>query len=365
MTSNDVHYGPDTREFRNAGQAEVSEDILAPDVEIDTDDEVNNVPAEDGLFINASDEEDLSSFRCIVCKTFPVFGGVFKCPERHLFCAGCYQMRVLDKMLGAQLGTCPRCGMRIYRHQPHRHVVGESILSTVIVGCEKCEMLMPRGQLRHHGRNECPKRLITCKYKRIGCKWKGPIGLLEEAHVENCEYRHKTGLELFEELRMIQEKRDAKQIQLVNIMKLLQLPHITVRLLHLLPQSETFPRNQFNAGPSFQAFGQHWCVKFKWQTPDNSELPLDQQTDHCSLLFQLCLESSDSLQQRGPLVLTFTLISSVYSHVRFQPNLCEKCDFTRDNTDGPPTLLYENSWRSLDMLINKRGFYTRLLMSRI
>ncbi|XP_034472040.1 cysteine and histidine-rich protein 1-like [Drosophila innubila] len=365
MSSEDFHFVQVRGTSPQWPTEEINQPSINRDVVIDTDDEVNNVPAGNGLFINGGeDPADLDIFRCIVCDTLP-FVEVLHCQQGHPICAGCYQIRVLDKMLGAQLGTCPLCGVRIYRHQPFRHLIAERRLYDAVVACERCEMHLPRGRLRLHGIKECPKRLITCKYKRIGCKWKGELGVLEEAHRENCEYRHKTGLELLDELRQIQEKRDAKRCQLVNIMKLLQLPHITARLLHQLPHLETFPRNHFVTGPIFKAFGQSWSVKLKWQAPNNSDEPYDQQSDNCSLLFQLCLEESDCLQLRTPLGLTYTLISGVYSDVRFQPNLCEKYDFTTDNMDGPPTLLYENSWQNLAILLNKRGFYARLLMARL
>jgi len=180
----------------------VSENELE-NVDIDTDDELNNVAAEDGLNINEEGSSgDLNVYRCVVCGTLP-FKELFQCQQGHLICAGCYQIRVLDKMLGADMGTCSQCGVRIYRHQQYRNLVGERRLSDIVVACEKCEIQLPRGQLRLHGIKDCPKRLVTCKFKRIGCNWKGTIGVLEKAIIWSKEQSLAKGTS---DLREIEEK---------------------------------------------------------------------------------------------------------------------------------------------------------------
>lgn len=321
---------------------------------------MTNVPNACGTIEGISNE--IEAFRCIVCKTLP-FTTLYQCQYEHILCAGCYQMRVLDKMLDTQLGTCPECSVRIYRHEPYRNQEGERQLAELQVACEDCGLNVQRCYLRDHCQTDCPLRLVTCKYRRIGCKWKGVLGVAVTEHEKNCQYQDKRGLQLLDELNQLQAARDAKQCLLGKIMKLLQLPHITVRLLQLLPQVEGFPRNNFKICSIFEAFSQSWSIQLKWQTPDDVEQPADQQNCNCSLLFQLCLESPDGC--RGSLGLTYTLVSGTYSEVRFQPNLCEKCDFTRENVYGPLTLLYKNSWLNCAKLLNDRGFYGRLLMARI
>ncbi|KAH8273818.1 hypothetical protein KR044_001143, partial [Drosophila immigrans] len=329
----------------------------------DSDDEINNVPAESGLYIGGLNTSgELNDFCCIVCKTVP-FSEIYQCLNGHLICAGCYQIRVLDKMLGSQLGTCPQCGVRIYRHRPYRNMLIEQSLAAAIVACEKCDVHLPRGYLRLHAIQHCCNRLTTCKYNRIGCKWKGKVGVLAEAHRENCEFRHKRAHELLRDLCEIQKKRDAKADLQDNLLKFLQLPHITQRLVHVMPLDVPFPQNSFTTAKTFEAFTQHWSIQFKWQTPNNADEPNGEDTDPCALLFELCVENFDT--NRGPLGLTYTLLSSIYSDIRFQPNLCEKHDFTSDNPHGPSTVLYKNSWCNITRLLNKRGFYARLLMARI
>ncbi|XP_017856791.1 PREDICTED: cysteine and histidine-rich protein 1-like [Drosophila arizonae] len=325
-----------------------------------TDDEMSNVPNPSGHI--EGDPSEIEAFRCIVCKTLP-YTTLYQCQYQHIICAGCYQMRVLDKMLGAQLGTCPQCSVRIYRHEPFRNLQGERRLAEVLVACEACGFSLQRAFLRIHCQTDCPLRLVACKYRRIGCKWKGVLGEAAAEHEQECEYRSKRGVQLLEELQQLQAERDSKQCLLSKIMKLLQLPNITVRLLQLLPQVEGFPRNTIKICSFFEAFSQSWSFQLKWQTPDDVEEPADQANCTCGLLFQLCLESPDTC--RGALGLTYTLASGTYSEVRFLPNLCEKCDFTRDNVCGPLTLIYKNSWLNCAKLLNDRGFYARLLMARI
>ncbi|KAH8377856.1 hypothetical protein KR093_007498, partial [Drosophila rubida] len=335
----------------------------------DSDDEINNVPLESGEYVSGlSISSQLSDFRCIVCYTVP-FSELYQCQNGHLICAGCYQIRVLDKMLGCELGTCPQCRVRIYRHRAYRNMLIEQALAAVVVACKKCAEHLPRNQLRQHAIHHCPHRLIACKYQRVGCSWKGKIGILQEAHNENCEFRHKTVEELLKYLRVIQEKRDARAALQANVLKFLQLPHITARLVHIMPFALPFPRNCYAIGHTFEAFTQHWSIKFKWMTPTESVEPGDSaepnedDDDPCALLFQLCMEYPDAT--RGPLGLTYTLLGSIYSDIRFQPNLCEKHDFTHENPTGPPALLYENSLCNVARLLNERGFYARLLMARI
>ncbi|KAH8418868.1 hypothetical protein KR222_007223, partial [Zaprionus bogoriensis] len=320
----------------------------------DTDDEQTNVPTRDG--VNAS--TDLEPLRCIVCKTLP-FNELFQCEYGHHMCAGCYHMRVLDKMLGSQLGTCPQCQVRIYRHQPLRNQVAEMRLSTVLVDCVECGKRLQRGFLRPHQLAICPQRIVSCRYKRIGCRWKERASGQGE-HEANCEFRHKKASELLETLQQLQVRRDGKRLLLGKLMKLLQLPLITVRLMQLLPQLDGFRVNSWVDIFNFEAFTQRWSLQLKWHTQEDVE---EREERMSTLWFQLRLESPDSA--RGPLGLTYTLVSGSHSDVRFLPNLCEKCDYSRDNLVGPTTLIYESSQQNIDQLLFHRGFFARLLMARI
>lgn len=332
---------------------------VQPELELDTDDELANVPHWEGV-----DGPDLEAFRCIVCKILP-FTALFQCQNGHQICAGCYHIRVLDKMLGEQLGTCPQCSVRIYRHEPYRNASGELALANALVTCELCQLPTQRDNLRHHKTLNCIMRLVVCKCRRLGCPWKGLYGTEHRLHERKCEFRTKKGFELIESLRKMQDERDAKRCLLGKVMKLLQLPLITVRLLQYLPQFDGFPRNLWVTGNNFDAFGQSWSVRYQWQTPEDETAGNEEELAvlPCSFLFHLRLESPDTC--RSALGLTYTLVSSVYTEVQFQPNLCEKCDFTRDNQDGPSHLLYENSYQSVDRLLTERGFFSRILMARI
>ncbi|XP_060646702.1 zinc finger TRAF-type-containing protein 1-like [Drosophila nasuta] len=347
------------------------EEIVSPrlsaedeiNTDVDSEDEINNVPAASGVFVHGLRiSGDLDNFRCIVCNTVP-FSKIYECNNGHLICAGCYQIRVLDKMLGSQMGTCSQCGVRIYRQRVNRNTDVEQQLAEAVVACEKCNMHLPRCQLRLHSLQDCCNRLTTCKYKRIGCKWKGKVGVLEEAHNENCEFRHKKAEELLKELRKMTEKRDKKTALRVNVMRFLQMPQITARMVHLIPTDETFLPNVFTTCQIIDAFNRRWSVEFMWRTANLADEPNEEETDPCTLLFQLCLYNSGI--ERSPLGLSYTLLSSTYSDIRFQANLCMRHDFSRDNPNGPVATIYENSWHNINRLLNKRGFYARLLMARI
>lgn len=326
--------------------------------DFDSEDELSNVPCFEG--INAP---DLEAYRCVYCQTLP-FTSLLQCQNGHQICAGCYQIRVLDKMLGDRLGTCPECSVRIYRHEPYRNVDGELELATVQVGCELCQKSIQRGFLRYHMSSICLRRLVHCKFKRIGCPWKGRFGAEQRQHERHCEFRRKKGYQMLDTLRAGQQKRDARNCLLAKVMKLLQLPLITVRLLHKMPTPEGFPRNLWVTGATFKAFALNWFLQYKWQTPGSD--PESQEEEAllpCSFLYKLCLEQAEVFH--GSLGLTYTLLSTIYSDVRFKANLCEKFDYSQENLNGPATLLYENSYQNIALLLNTRGFYGRILMTHM
>ncbi|KAH8410345.1 hypothetical protein KR009_012357, partial [Drosophila setifemur] len=338
----------------------------------DSDDELSNVPTPSGV----TDLETASSLehclnlivRCVMCKSIP-FIPVYQCHRGHPICAGCYQIRMNDLLLGSHLGTCPTCGSRIYRFEPHRNMVAERTLAELPVACEHCGSKMLRSGLRLHFLGECPKRLLSCKYRRLGCPWVGVAPELE-AHQADCPVKNKSGMELLEVLRLKQAIRDGKQRLMNQILVMMQLPHIKLRLLHVQPQKDResmFPRDCFVSVANFEVFHHRWSVLLKWQSPLKDGDPCAGAVEpgcqlFSSFVFQLRLDSANEV--RESIVVSFTFVSGTYSEVRFLPNLTERFKFSPKNMFGPPTVFYRNALNQCNKLLNERGIYTRLLIVR-
>ncbi|EDV33115.1 uncharacterized protein Dana_GF21697 [Drosophila ananassae] len=364
--------------------ASSNESLALEDTE--SDDELSNVATPSGFTERdaASNlEQRLNEVaRCVVCKNIS-FTALFQCQRGHLICAGCYEIRVHDKLLSAGLSTCPECGVRINIREPSQNVVVESTVAEMPVACEHCAAKMPRSGLREHFLRSCPKRLVSCQYHRLGCDWVGEAPWKSE-HETVCPVVGKSGLELLESLQLKQDTRDAKQRIISQILTIMQLPDLKMRRLQVLPQKTReglFPLDTFVSVARFQAYHHRWEVLLKWERPNQpivskelSEEGSDKSSpkeesdiapETCysafnTLMFKLRLESAADC--RSTLVLSYTFVQGTYSEVRFLPNLCERCEFSKDRIMSPPSIFYSHTKTHCSKLVNERGIFTRLLM---
>ncbi|EDW37136.1 GL26080 [Drosophila persimilis] len=327
-------------------------------------DDIGNVPffgviptdVEGSPFLDATIRQE---FHCNRCGTIPV-GRIYQCHKGHLICEGCHQVQVLDKMLFQALGTCPKCSARMYRHAPNRNIIAERILSEMKMTCEYCGAKMVRAALRSHFHSECQGRLVSCKYKRIGCPWYGPASEIA-AHDETCEFPGKTGAELMEYLRPIQAERDARLQILAKIEDTLLRSQLTVRLLHVLPQGpiRKFPHNEFVLVNEFRTHFMKWSLLIMWQSPaadDDHPQPMG------SLHFRLKIERPEN--SSSSLVFTYALVHGSHSEVAFLPNLCDRIEFSSNQLLGPPVMIYRHTMSHCKKLLIDRGIYARLLITR-
>ncbi|KAH8260037.1 hypothetical protein KR026_001903 [Drosophila bipectinata] len=376
---------------------------------IESDDELSNVATPSGVTERdaTSNLEQLLNVlaRCVMCKNIS-FTALFQCPRGHLICAGCYEIRVHDKSHTAGLSTCPECGVRINIREPIQNVVAESSVAKIPVACEHCGAKMLRFGLREHFLRSCPKRLVSCQYHRLGCEWVGEAPMQSD-HQNVCPVGGKTGLELLESLQLKQATRDAKDRIISQILTIMQLSDLKMRRLQVLPQCNRlglFPMDTFVSVARFQAYQHHWEVLLKWQSSprvptskenssedssknsnkeepdslpksseksseDGSEAAQKEEPDSLqkadspafnTLMFQLRLESADDC--RSTMVLSYTFVQGTYSEVRFIPNLCERCEFSKDRITSPPSVFYRHTHTHCSKLVNERGIFTRLLM---
>ncbi|CDQ91927.1 unnamed protein product [Oncorhynchus mykiss] len=136
---------------------------------------------------------------CTVCLDLPK-ASVYQCTNGHLMCAGCFIHLLADSRLKEEQATCPNCRCEITKSLCCRNLAVEKAVSELPTDCPFCLKQFPRSSLERHQKEECQDRytphwVTQCKYKRIGCPWKGPFHELP-AHEEECCHPTKTGTEL-------------------------------------------------------------------------------------------------------------------------------------------------------------------------
>ncbi|EDW77526.1 uncharacterized protein Dwil_GK24544 [Drosophila willistoni] len=290
--------------------------------------------------------------RCVKCHTVPI-NELFQCQNGHLLCASCYQVQVLDKMLGPLLGTCPSCSVRIYRHLPNRNLIAQRALADVQTICKFCGGATKRTTIRQHLLKECPKSIVFCKYRRIGCQWNG-IKSQMATHEAKCSFPHKTGAELREALLQRQASLDADREHYMRFSRFTQLANISVRLIQVLPCTEGMVLDQSKAAACFQAYNVHWTMLLRIDTSGHNFDGL------CSVMFRLRLDSS----VESTVVLSYAMLHGTYCEIRFLPNLCERFGFSNEKKLGPVNVIYRHVKEQCLKLLNERGLFGRLLMAR-
>lgn len=74
-----------------------------------------------------------------------------------------------------QVPTCPNCRVEISKSTASRNLAVEKAVSELPSECQFCNKEFPSKSLERHEKHECEERPTNCKFKRIGCPWKGPI----------------------------------------------------------------------------------------------------------------------------------------------------------------------------------------------
>lgn len=111
---------------------------------------------------------------CAVCMDLP-YSSVFQCPNGHLMCSACFTHLLADARLRDETSTCPSCRCIITRDVCSRNLAVEKAVSELPGSCRFCERELPRAMLLIHESDGCEERLVTCRFSRIGCPWRGPF----------------------------------------------------------------------------------------------------------------------------------------------------------------------------------------------
>ncbi|KAH8283548.1 hypothetical protein KR018_005570, partial [Drosophila ironensis] len=322
-------------------------------------DELANVPTPGGIVerLTASSLEYCLNeiVRCSVCETVPN-SVVFQCGKGHLICAGCYEV-IMYKQNGRI--TCAACGETEF--SASRNIVAEMAVAEVELACERCGAKMLRSGLRHHFLNDCPKRLVGCRNRRLGCTWAGePEGLLD--HEDNCPIYGRSLEELVAGAQVRRAKRDARQ-QLINkILVVMQMPTCYGSIVHVPPQKNhvgPYPLGTFEKVATFTVCLYNWELWLKLEECPASEADLGDDPNGAMWL-QLRLRPDTVLG--SPFVFGCTFVQGKYSEVRFLPNICERCQINPNLNAGPPILFYRHKMIHCRRLLNDCGLITRVFM---
>lgn len=110
--------------------------------------------------------EDLN---CCVCMELPKTK-IYQCSYGHFLCQDCYRV-IRDR----RVCECPICRVHLSRRQAARNRLAERWLASTFTECENtgCKEKIQFAALKEHVENECPYRMVNCKYSPLGCDWSG------------------------------------------------------------------------------------------------------------------------------------------------------------------------------------------------
>uniref|UniRef100_A0AAZ3SCC7 TRAF-type domain-containing protein n=1 Tax=Oncorhynchus tshawytscha TaxID=74940 RepID=A0AAZ3SCC7_ONCTS len=226
---------------------------------------------------------------CTVCLDLPK-ASVYQCTNGHLMCAGCFIHLLADSRLKEEQATCP---------------------NLIDIYCPFCLKQFPRSSLERHQKEECQDRVTQCKYKRIGCPWKGPFHELP-AHEEECCHPTKTGTELMGILGEMDQSHSRELTLYNSIFSLLCYEKIGFTEVQFRPyRTDDFITRLYYESPRFTVLNQTWVLKARVNDSERNPNLSCKRT----LSFQLILKS----KVNSAIECSFLLLKGPYDDVRIKP----------------------------------------------
>ncbi|XP_013998580.1 cysteine and histidine-rich protein 1 isoform X2 [Salmo salar] len=247
---------------------------------------------------------------CTVCLDLPK-ASVYQCTNGHLMCAGCFIHLLADSRLKEEQATCPNCRCEITKSLCCRNLAVEKAVSELPTDCPFCLKQFPRSSLERHQREECQDRVTQCKYKRIGCPWKGPFHELP-AHEEECCHPTKTGTELMGILGEMDQSHSRELTLYNSIFSLLCYEKIGFTEVQFRPyRTDDFITRLYYESPRFTVLNQTWVLKARVNDSERNPNLSCKRT----LSFQLILKS----KVNSAIECSFLLLKGPYDDVRIKP----------------------------------------------
>ncbi|KAK1173533.1 cysteine and histidine-rich protein 1-like isoform X1 [Acipenser oxyrinchus oxyrinchus] len=247
---------------------------------------------------------------CNVRVDLPI-SSFYQCTNGHLMCAGCFIHLLADARLKEEQATCPNCRCEISKSLCCRNLAVEKAVSELPCECSFCLKLFPRSMLERHQKEECQDRVTVCKYKRIGCPWKGPFHELT-VHEAECCHPTKTGNELMGILDVMDQSH-RKEMQLYNgIFSLLCFEKIGFTEVQFRPyRTEDFITRLYYETPRFTVLNQTWVLKARVNDSERNPNLSCKRT----LSFQLILKS----KVNSAMECSYLLLKGPYDDVKIKP----------------------------------------------
>ncbi|XP_045473358.1 cysteine and histidine-rich protein 1 homolog [Harmonia axyridis] len=289
---------------------------------------------------------------CAVCLDLPKTA-VYQCTNGHLMCAGCFTHVLADARLRDELATCPSCRVEISKTSATRNLAVENAISELPSECQFCNQRFPRNSLERHEEQECDERISGCKFSRIGCPWRGPLHERSE-HENECAHPHRSGADVMESLRTIdQEIADERKIY-DSIFELLGFEKILFNDIQLKPyRTEEFVHRLFYESSRFSAFNNQWVVKARI---NNSQKDPTQSSER-GLTYQLILKSKTTT----PMNLSYIVLRGPVGDIKVKPTI-HQFEFSEQDNESPYLPLRLPDSNECNRLLAAKVINFRLIM---
>lgn len=265
----------------------------------------------------------LSCCICLDLSTLPIY----QCVNGHLMCASCFNHLLADCKLKDEQTTCPNCRCEISKSNCTRNLAVEKTISELPIQCDYCFETYLRSEINIHQTENCRDRPSHCDYAILGCLWNGSVDSLR-AHLDQCEYPLKSGVQLIDTIRAQKKSSDEEKKCLETVVDLLSLNQIGVSDLILKPfRTDDFVAKLYFETSRFTALQYQWQVRARI----NDNTPHPHTTSVRSLSYQLVLKSKIS----QPIDLKFFILKGPHAdssacqiqpiiyHFEFSPNNLE------------------------------------------
>ncbi|XP_022200961.2 cysteine and histidine-rich protein 1 homolog [Nilaparvata lugens] len=289
---------------------------------------------------------------CAVCLDLPK-AAIYQCTNGHLMCAGCFTHVLADARLRDEQATCPNCRIEISKSSASRNLAVEKAVRELPSECQFCSKEFPRNTLERHEDTVCDERITSCSFSRIGCPWRGPYHEAPE-HEKECVHPHRSGAEVMEALRVIDEISQEEKRLYDSIFDLLSYEKIIFSDLQMKPyRTDEFVHKLFYETSRFAAFNNQWVVKARINNNQKDPtLSLERE-----MKYQLILKTKTTV----PLNVHFLILRGPFGDMKLDAKIY-KFEFTDQENESQYVGLPLADTAECNRLLAAKAINFRLIM---